>query len=218
MKILIVGGAGYLGGAVTDLLRQTSHEIRVYDLLLYEEMYRKPVPFIYGDIRDREKLKSHLEWADLVVWLAALVGDPACGLNESLTREINVESVRFLKENFKRRILFMSTCSVYGAAEDLLNEKAVLNPLSLYAKSKLEAETILADTNVLIFRLGTLYGISDEFSRIRFDLVVNTLAMRALCHGKISVFGGQQYRPLVHVRDVAAVIRESIEKKKKLKY
>jgi nucleoside-diphosphate-sugar epimerase len=213
MKVLVVGGAGYLGGAVTDLLLKTGHDVCVYDILLYEETYRKPLPFVYGDVRDQDKLKPLLDWADVVVWLAALVGDPACGLNEGMTREINVESVRFLKANFKKRIIFISTCSVYGIAEGLLDEHSSLNPLSLYAQTKLESEKILSDADALIFRLGTLYGISDLFSRIRFDLVVNTLTMRAVCHGRISIFGGQQFRPLLHVRDVAAVILESLEKK-----
>jgi len=206
MNILIVGGAGYLGGAVTDLLMHSGHNIRVYDILLYEETYRKPVPFVYGDVRDRKRLQPHLDWADAVIWLTALVGDPACALNEDLTIEINRDSVQYLKDGFNGRIIFMSTCSVYGAAAGLLDENSPLNPLSLYAKTKLWAEEILRSANALIFRLGTLYGISDNFSRIRFDLVVNTLVMRAACHGKISIFGGNQYRPLLHVRDVASAI------------
>lgn len=201
-----------MGGALTDILLNSKHDVRVYDLLLYEESYRKPIPFVYGDIRDHAKLKPHLDWADVVVWLAALVGDPACGLNEATTREINVDSVVFLKNNFKGRIIFMSTCSVYGAAEGELHEGSSLNPLSLYARSKLECEKILADSNALIFRLGTLYGIGDHFSRIRFDLVVNTFVMRAIFHGKIDVFGGAQYRPLLHVRDAAYAIFSCLEK------
>ena len=122
MNILIVGGAGYLGGAVTDILSKSGHNIRVYDILLYEETYRKPIPFFYGDIRDTRKLKVNLDWADVVVWLAALVGDPACTLNKSLTVEINANSLKFLKDNFTGRIIFMSTCSVYGAQDEILDD------------------------------------------------------------------------------------------------
>lgn len=206
MNILIVGGAGYLGGAITDLLMHSNHNILVYDLLLYEETYRKQVPFVYGDIRDSNKIKQYLDWADVVIWLAALVGDPACGLNETMTKEINTDSVRCLRDNYKGRIIYTSTCSVYGMADTLLEENASLQPLSLYAQTKLWSEEILKGTNSLTFRLGTLYGVGDEFSRIRFDLVLNTLVMRAIVHGKIMVFDGRQYRPLIHVRDVASLI------------
>jgi nucleoside-diphosphate-sugar epimerase len=212
MKILIVGGAGYIGGALTDILIDSDHDIRVYDRLLYEESYRKPVSFVYGDIRDGEKLKPNLDWADVVVWLAALVGDPACTLDESLTVEINRDSVQFLKDNYKGRIIYMSSCSVYGAGDDILTEDSGINPLSLYARGKIEAEEILADSRALCFRLGTLHGISDCFSRIRFDLVVNTLVMRAIFHNRVSVFGGNQFRPLLHVRDVAQTISNVLNK------
>ena len=206
-----MGGAGYLGGALTDILLKSKHDTLVYDLLLYEESYRKPVPFIYGDVRDKAKLKLYLDWADAVIWLVALVGDPACSLNEQAAKEINVASVEFLKENFHGKIIFMSTCSVYGSAEGELDENSGLNPLSLYADTKLAAEKILENSNALIFRLSTLYGIGDSFSRIRFDLVVNTLVMRAIYHGKVSVFGGRQYRPLLHVRDAAGAIYSCLE-------
>jgi len=211
MNILIVGGAGYLGGALTDILMHTEHNIRIYDFLLYEDYYRKDIDFVFGDVRAVDKLKNNLDWADTVIWLAALVGDPACSLNEDLTKQINVESVKCLKDNFKGRIIFMSTCSVYGASDGFLSEVSSVNPLSLYAETKLWAEDILKNANALIFRLGTLYGIGDRFSRIRFDLVVNTLVMRAICHGKISVFGGGQYRPLLHVRDAAGLIASVLD-------
>ncbi len=214
MNILIVGGAGYLGGVVTDILLETEHEVRVYDFLLYEETYRKPVNFIYGDVRDYNRLKEHLSWADVVVWLAALVGDPACNLNSELTLAVNRDSVKFLSEKFKGRIVFISTCSVYGAAEETLTEESGLNPLSLYAKSKLWAEETLSDSNAVIFRLGTLFGVGDRFSRVRFDLVVNTLVMRAVMHKHISVFGGEQYRPLLHVSDAAEAIKKAVLQKK----
>jgi nucleoside-diphosphate-sugar epimerase len=210
LNVLIVGGAGYVGGVVTDLIRASHYNVRVYDMLLYEESYRKDVDFVYGDVRDRNRLKEHLNWADVVIWLVAIVGDPACALNEQLTTEINEKSVEYLRDNFGGRIFFMSTCSVYGASDGILNESSPVNPLSLYARTKLRAEEILKDCNAIIFRLGTLYGIGDLYSRIRFDLVVNTLVMRAVTHGKISVFGGDQYRPLIHVKDVARAVLQAL--------
>jgi len=210
MNILVVGGAGYIGGAVTDLLLPSEHNMRVYDALLYEESYRKSVDFVYGDVRDRERLRPHLEWADAVVWLAALVGDPACALNPDVSVEINQESVRWLAQNFDGRIVFLSTCSVYGARDGVLDESSLTNPLSVYAVTKLEAERYLADKNAVIFRLGTLFGVGDLFSRIRLDLVVNTLTVRAHRFGKITVHGGDQFRPLLHVRDAARAIVDNL--------
>jgi nucleoside-diphosphate-sugar epimerase len=206
VNILVVGGAGYLGGALTDLLSQGKHNFRVYDALLYEESYRKQVDFVYGDIRDSKTLIPQLKWADVVVWLAALVGDGACALNPEISTAVNQESVKWLAENYDGRIIFMSTCSVYGAQGGILDESSPVGPLSLYGITKLGAEKYLQDKNSLVFRLGTLFGVGDCFSRIRLDLVVNTLTVRAYTQGKISVFGGDQFRPLLHVKDVAETI------------
>lgn len=215
MKVLVVGGAGYIGGAVTDILMDSKHQVRVYDALLYEEEYRKNVDFIYGDIRDHAKLLPHLRWADTVVWLAALVGDGACALNPEISEDINTRQVQWLSENFNGRIIFMSTCSVYGAQEGELDENAPVAPLSVYGKTKLEAEKYLLDKNALIFRLGTLFGISDEYSRIRLDLVVNMMTVRAFYENKLKVFGGKQYRPLLHVKDAAKITCEHLATSKR---
>ena len=210
MNVLVVGGAGYVGGGIVDKLKE-NHSVTVYDSLIYEESYRKDVKFVYGDIRDHEKLLKLLNSNDAVIWLAALVGDGACAINPELTFQINSESVKFLAENFKKRIVFLSTCSVYGAQEGMLDESSSINPLSEYASSKVQAEEYLQNSNAIIFRLGTLFGISDEFSRIRLDLVVNILVTKALSEGKLTVFGGDQWRPLLHVNDVANAINHTLE-------
>ena len=210
MNILIVGGAGYVGGGIVDKLKK-HHQVTVYDSLIYEESYRKDVNFVYGDVRDQSKLLKLFKNNDAVIWLAALVGDGACAINPELTFEINSDSVKFLAENFKKRIVFLSTCSVYGAQDGLLNEESSINPLSEYASSKVQAEEYLKGSNSIIFRLGTLFGISDEFSRIRLDLVVNILVTKALTEGKLTVFGGEQWRPLLHVNDVANAIEQTID-------
>ena len=207
-NILIVGGAGYVGGAVTDLLLGSEHPIRVFDNILYEDSYRKPVDFVYGDVRNGAALKPQLDWADVVVWLAAIVGDGACQLDPDTTIAINQQSVKWLVNNYDKRIVFMSTCSVYGAQNIELDEDSPKDPLSLYASTKLEAESYLADKNAIIFRLGTLFGVGDLYSRIRMDLVVNFLTVRAHTVGKINVFGGDQFRPLLHVKDVARGIEK----------
>ena len=209
MKILVVGGAGYVGGGIVDTLSK-KNEITVYDSLIYESAYRKDVNFIYGDIRDYKKVNSILNNFDAVVWLAALVGDGACSINPTLTHEINSETVKNLVKNFNGKIIFLSTCSVYGAQEGVLDENSEVNPLSEYASSKLIAEKYLEESDAIIFRLGTLFGISDQFSRIRLDLVVNILTTKALVDKKMSVFGGDQWRPLLHVMDVANAIEHNI--------
>ena len=210
MNVLVVGGAGYVGGGIVDKLKE-NHNVTVFDSLIYEESYRKDVNFVYGDIRDKDKLLSVLNKNDAVIWLAALVGDGACSINPELTFEINSESVKFLAENFKKRIVFLSTCSVYGAQDGMLDETSSINPLSEYASSKVQAEEYLQNSDAIIFRLGTLFGISDEFSRIRLDLVVNILVTKALTEGKLTVFGGEQWRPLLHVNDVANAINHTLE-------
>jgi nucleoside-diphosphate-sugar epimerase len=211
MNVLVVGGAGYVGGPLVDMLLQTEHAVRVYDALLYEESYRKPVDFVYGDVRDTERLLPHLQWADAVVWLAAIVGDGACALNPEVTIDINEESVGWLAGAFDGRIVFLSTCSVYGAQDATLDETSPAAPLSVYAVTKLAAEKHLEGKNAIVFRLGTLFGVGDLYSRIRLDLVVNTLTVRAHGEGHISIFGGDQFRPLLHVSDAAKAVVENLE-------
>jgi len=210
MDILVVGGAGYVGGSIVDLLSK-KHNVTVYDSLIYENSFRKDVDFIFGDIRDYKKLNPILNNYDSVIWLAALVGDGACAINPTLTHEINAETVNNLTKNFNGKIVFLSTCSVYGAQDGILNEDSSVNPLSEYASSKLIAEKYLEDSDAIIFRLGTLFGIGDQFSRIRLDLVVNVLTTKALQDKKMSVFGGDQWRPLLHVKDVANAIDKTLE-------
>jgi len=215
---LVVGGAGYIGGWLTDLLQYTAREHcdpdpTVYDILAYEERFMKHVPFVYGDIRDRSKLLEILPKFDTVVWLAAIVGDGACAADPFLTQAVNADAVKWLVDNYDGRIIFTSTCSVYGVNNDLIDEDAAPNPLSVYAETKLEAEQYIlehaADRSV-VFRLGTLYGVGDLFSRIRLDLVANILAKKAACGEPLTVFGGEQWRPMIHVKDVGEAIRYAV--------
>ena len=199
-NVLIVGGAGYIGGQIA----KNNPSWDVYDNLLFEKYFYLPNKFIFGDIRDTEKLSKILPNYDTVIWLAAIVGDGACTLNPLLTKEVNEYATKWLVDNYDGRIIFMSTCSVYGASDDLLTEESEVNPLSLYALTKINSEQILSKhPNTLIFRLGTIFGCS---IRPRFDLVVNTLTAHAYLNKKIKVFGGEQWRPNVHVQDIARLV------------
>jgi len=211
-KVLVVGGAGYIGGITTDILLDRGYEVGVYDKLLYESRYLKDVNFFYGDIRDTSRLNQIQKKYDEIIWLAALVGDGACAQDPELTKEINVTSIENFIKKTKRRLIFTSTCSVYGAQDGLLDENSATNPLSVYAATKLEAEKIVLANNGLAFRLGTLFGLGDRYSRIRLDLVVNILTLRAYRDRKLTVFGGEQWRPLLAVSDVAEYLVEAVEK------
>ena len=115
MKILVVGGAGYVGGVIVDLLLSNKkNQVTVFDNLLYEDSYRKKCKFIFGDIRDKNFYNKNLNKYDGIIWLAALVGDGACSINPNLTEEINFKTLKKLSKIYKKRIIFISTCSVYG--------------------------------------------------------------------------------------------------------
>ena len=214
MNILIVGGAGYIGGYLTDYL-STDNNILVYDNLLYENMYLKAVEFKFGDVRDTNSLLRTIQkfQPDVVVWLAAIVGDGACQIHPEITNSVNYQSVKWLCDNYSGKIIFTSTCSVYGVNNDLIYESAQPSPLSIYASTKLKAEQYLLNhhDNCLVFRLGTLYGLGDTYSRIRLDLVANILTLKAVSGEPLSVFGGEQWRPLLHVRDVSTAIKHGID-------
>jgi nucleoside-diphosphate-sugar epimerase/GT2 family glycosyltransferase len=214
-KVLVCGGAGYIGGLTCDYLIRDGFDVTIYDNLLYEPRFLKKIPFIYGDIRDTEKLLDASKNFDVIVLMSALVGDPACSVDPILTEEINHTSIK----NFCNRIesdkhlIFMSTCSVYGAQEGELDEQSNTNPLSSYAKTKLAAEKYILDLGGTVFRLGTVFGIGDTYSRLRMDLVVNVLTMRAIKYGKIVINGGDQWRPIISVSDIADYICEAVKYK-----
>jgi nucleoside-diphosphate-sugar epimerase len=212
-KVLVVGGCGYIGGFLTDYLTENKYEVTVYDNLLFETRYLKDCNFIFGDIRDKDKLQKIINDFDVVVWLAGLVGDGACSVNPELTKQLNVDTVKWLVDNYGGKIVFPSTCSVYGMNNDLISENAEPNPLSLYAATKLEAEKYVLSKkpDALVFRLGTLFGLGDRHSRMRLDLVANILSMKAALGKPLTVFGGEQWRPLLHVRDVSTAILHGLE-------
>jgi nucleoside-diphosphate-sugar epimerase len=214
-KVLLVGGAGYIGGLTCDYLIKDGFEVTVYDNLLYENRYLKEIPFIYGDIRDTEKLYNASKDFDVIVLMAALVGDPACSVDPFLTEEINYKAIKNFCEvvSPNKHLIFMSTCSVYGAQDGLLNEESKTNPLSSYATTKLKSEEHVLAKGGTIFRLGTVFGLGDTYSRLRMDLVVNVLTMKAVKDGEITINGGEQWRPIIAVKDIAGYVTEACKEK-----
>lgn len=223
-RVLIVGGAGYLGSILSRLLLEKGYKVRVLDSLLFgkrpvQSLQSNPnFELIKGDVRDIQMIHKCLNGTDAVVHLAAIVGDPASKKYPQDTIGVNYLATMTLALACKyyqiNKFIFASTCSVYGVGNETLDETADLNPVSLYARTKIESEKgilSLADENFrpVIMRMSTLYGLSP---RMRFDLVVNTFAKMLTTEGKISIFGGEQWRPFLHVADAAAAYVLVLEK------
>ncbi|HJY63886.1 MAG TPA: NAD-dependent epimerase/dehydratase [Ignavibacteria bacterium] len=214
-KILVIGGGGYLGTVLVERLLKENYYIRILDSFIYGkaavEKYKtdKRIEIIEGDIRNIETVNLSMADIDSVIHLAAIVGDPASKVRPEQTIETNYLASQTLSAACKLKginsFIYASTCSVYGVGSEILNEDAPLNPVSLYAKTKISSEESimsLADNEFkpVIMRMSTLYGYSP---RMRFDLVVNTMTMTAFTEGKINVFGGNQWRPLLALEDAA---------------
>lgn len=214
-QVLMVGGAGYIGARlVPDLLRE-GYRVRILDSLLFGAESIKSVlthpgcELVRGDIRDIHSVVASMKGCNAVVHLAAIVGDPACNENRRLAVEVNRAATQMLVDVARghgvSQFVFASTCSVYGAADVMLDEHSKLNPLSVYAQTKIDSEQILLDAqdggfHPTVLRLGTVFGSS---SRMRFDLVVNLLVARAKNLHRITIFNKDQWRPFIHVSDVA---------------
>lgn len=213
--ILVTGGAGYIGNVVVEKLLQKKYKVVVLDILLFGDDALKPFinnpnfVLIRGDVRHIEDVARALSYQIYgIIDLAAFVGDEMCNIDETETITINVESTKILIELSKRygvqRFIFASTCSVYGDnGANVCSEESRISPLSLYAKTKLDSERIILNETSLItsvLRLSTVYGPS---RRMRFDLVLNILTAKSIVDKKITIYGGKQWRPLIHVDDVA---------------
>jgi nucleoside-diphosphate-sugar epimerase len=221
--VLVIGGAGYVGSGLLPRLLEKGYKVRLLDLLMFGH---EPIAGVLGhpnleviqaDFRQVDKVVQAMHGVETVVHLGGLVGDPACALDENLTIEINLVATRVIAEIAKgmgvKRFVFASTCSVYGASDMVLNERSSLNPVSLYARSKIASEQVLHklqsdDFSVVNLRFGTIFGLS---GRTRFDLVVNLLTAKAVVDKKITVFGGDQWRPFVHVDDASLAVMLTVE-------
>jgi nucleoside-diphosphate-sugar epimerase len=214
-NVLVIGGAGYIGSVLSRQLLEKGYRVRVLDSLLFgdssvSDLLSNPnFELLRADFRHVGSLVRAVQGSDAVIHLAAIVGDPACAINTDLTTEINFAATRMLIEICKgtgvQRLVFASTCSVYGASDFLMDERSETSPISHYAQTKLDSERALLDCRTSTFhptilRLSTVFGLS---FRPRFDLVVNLLTARAVQDGRIMIFNQDQWRPFIHVKDVA---------------
>jgi nucleoside-diphosphate-sugar epimerase len=213
--VLILGGAGYIGSCLVRKLLAAGRKVRVMDSLIYgdtslhEVLGHPNLELQVGDCRKVQDLVAAVKDADSIIHLAAIVGDPACEVDRQTSREINYAATRMLIEVAKGhgncRLIFASSCSVYGATDLLMDEYSNVVPISLYAQTKVDSEEALLEArsptfHPVILRLATVFGLS---YRTRFDLIVNLLSGKAHSEGLITIFNGTQWRPFIHVQDVA---------------
>lgn len=214
-KILVTGGAGYVGSSLVPLLLEKGYFVRVLDLFLYDKnifselIKSNNLEIIVGDLRDRNLVESSLIGIDTIIHLGCLSNDPSCELNEELTKSINLDAGKQLVDLAKnkgiKRFINASSASVYGIKSEAdVTEKSIPNPITLYSKYKLELEKYLHnnsnnDFSPVTIRPATVCGYS---SRMRLDLTVNILTYKAIHDQKITVFGGEQSRPNIHIKDL----------------
>ncbi|MBT3303553.1 MAG: SDR family oxidoreductase [Bacteroidetes bacterium] len=211
-KIYITGGAGYVGARLVPKLLSQGYEVSVIDLMIYGEDVLEDHPKltkIKGDIRDQQLLRSTIKGHDAVIHLACISNDPSFELNPDLGKSINLDSfeplVQISKEVGVNRFIYASSSSVYGIKDvPNVNEDVELDPLTDYSKFKAACEKILHaynsdDFTVVTIRPATVCGYS---RRLRLDLTVNILTNLAVNKGQITVFGGDQKRPNIHIEDI----------------
>lgn len=223
MKIFIIGGGGYIGSVLTEYFLSKNHEVLVLDILRNGSDGVMPFTktplytFINSDFNtDLLPIVFKTYQPEIVIHLAAIVGDPNCAKEPELARKTNVEGVRWVTECCNNqesieKLFFASTCSVYGRNDKTCIETTETNPLSLYAETKLEAEEIIRKNsrNGFSFRLGTMYGWSPN---MRFNLVVNLLTRMAAQDSEFSIFDGTQLRPFLHPHDLALFFESLFER------
>jgi nucleoside-diphosphate-sugar epimerase len=218
MKVLITGGAGYIGSALTGLLLYRGHKVTVYDALHFGidpmlPYFRSPnFELVQGDIRDGEALKRTLQGADAIIHLAAVVGYPACKRDPAYAESVNLMGTRVLNlaRSSSQPILFASTGSVYGAvAEGMCSEDTPVAPLTVYGRTKADAEKLLMDAgNVVAYRFATAFGLS---ARQRLDLLVNDFCYQAVQNRSLVLYEAHHQRTFLHVQDIARAFVHALD-------
>ena len=216
-KVLITGGAGYLGSVLTELLLSKGYKVTVLDNLMYKQTsvapftYHKNFRFILGDVRDENTLNPLVASHDVIIPLAAIVGMPACKAQPQATIDINYKQVQNIVDwSVKdQMILIPNTNSQYGSSTEIITEESPFNPLSLYAETKCNAEKAVLDSgNGIAMRLATVFGMS---YRMRLDLLVNDFVYKAMTDGTLVLFESHFTRNYIHIRDIANTFLFMIE-------
>jgi len=216
-KVLITGGAGYIGSVLTETLLNKGYEVTVLDNLIYKQTsvapfaYNKRFNFILGDVTNETELKSLVEKHDVIVPLAAIVGMPACKAQPELTVKVNYEQVRNICKWITKNqmLLIPNTNSQYGSSTEVITEESPFKPLSLYAETKCNAEKAVLDSgNGIAMRLATVFGMS---YRMRMDLLVQDFVYKAVTDGYLVLFESHFIRNYIHIRDIVNTFLFMIE-------
>ena len=217
MNILITGGAGYLGSAITRRLLK-NHNVTIIDNLMYNQTSlidlcsNKNFKFVYGDVRDYKLLTQEVLRNDVIIPLAAIVGFPACEKDKKLATDINYHQIKDVVDNIDKNqmVLFPNTNSGYGSRVDgMVDETNSLTPISHYGVTKCDAENYIKNnSNGIIFRFATVFGVS---SRMRLDLLVNEFVYKLLTDKYITIFEKEFVRNFLHIQDVASVFEFMID-------
>lgn len=225
MKILVTGGAGYIGSVLVPALLERDYEVTVIDNFMYSQAslldccHNPKLKIIRGDARDKNLIAAHLKDADFIIPLACLVGAPLCDQKPFEAKTTNLDAIKLILELRvpEQKIIFPTTNSGYGIGEKgvFCTEKTPLNPISLYGKLKVEAEKAILDSgNAITLRLATVFGISP---RMRLDLLVNNFVYRAVNDRFLVLFQGDFKRNYIHIRDVASAFLYCMDNFEKMK-
>ena len=210
VKILITGGAGYIGSVlISMLLKNNKYEVTVFDNLnfggdhLVQYLSYKNFIFAKGDVRSSSELSSVIKNKDFIIHLAAIVGYPACSTHPKIAHETNVDGTKNLIKcsSKNQKIFYASTGSNYGSLDEICTEKSKLNPLTVYAKTKTKAEKLILDRNNFIaFRFATAFGVSP---RMRLDLLINDFVYKLITQKYLVVYEKNFMRTFIHIKDIA---------------
>ncbi|MBI2037825.1 MAG: NAD(P)-dependent oxidoreductase [Candidatus Magasanikbacteria bacterium] len=210
MKILITGGAGYIGSCLIPELLNAGHQVRVLDSLLFGQtsllpyFINKNFEFIKGDIRNVELVQKAVNNMDVIIHLAAIVGAPACKKDPKVAEEVNFVGTVNVNNarDVSQKLFYASTGSVYGKVEDICKEDLPAKPLSSYGETKLRAEQeVMRKGNAIAYRFATAFGLS---SRLRLDLMPNDFVFNALKNKYLVVYDKGFKRTFIHVRDIVS--------------